>query len=242
MRPKSGQPTSIQGQVGPKPQLGPPEPFLAPNPMKTLRTHFGQGSPWNTFQPMASGNHQRPPDQLSNPSPQLKGDFPILHASRTQGCRSAAYMVPKSNAHFEGDLFSSSVWQSMAAIRRPFKDPNHLALQELGWQLSQDYLKGPSQRLFIIQSVVKAESTSILLGQLNWSIQAEINYTCMSLTQSGQFKFHCGNSITEFNSQDVQNCIGPIQTIQLVTHLPASAPQLFTYTGHLSSPGDFFPS
>ncbi|MBW0543359.1 hypothetical protein O181_083074 [Austropuccinia psidii MF-1] len=44
---------------------------------KTLRTHFGQEPPWATFQPMASGNHQRPPDQLSNPSPQLKGDFPI---------------------------------------------------------------------------------------------------------------------------------------------------------------------
>ncbi|MBW0497532.1 hypothetical protein O181_037247 [Austropuccinia psidii MF-1] len=45
--------------------------------MKTLRTHFSQGSPWTNFQSMASGNHQRPPDQLSNPSPQLKGDFPI---------------------------------------------------------------------------------------------------------------------------------------------------------------------
>ncbi|MBW0571104.1 hypothetical protein O181_110819, partial [Austropuccinia psidii MF-1] len=41
---------------------------------------------------------------------------------------------PKSNAHLKGGFFNSSVWQSMAAIRRPFKDPNHLALQELGWQ------------------------------------------------------------------------------------------------------------
>ncbi|MBW0513494.1 hypothetical protein O181_053209 [Austropuccinia psidii MF-1] len=130
----------------------------------------------------------------------------------------------------------------MAAIRRLFKDPNHLALQELGWKLFQDYSKGHSQRLFIIQSAVKAESTSILLGQLNWSIQAEINCTFMFLVQLGQFIFHCGNSITQFNSQDGQNCIGPIKTIQPVTHLPGSAAQLFTYTGYLSSPGDFFPS
>ncbi|MBW0491257.1 hypothetical protein O181_030972 [Austropuccinia psidii MF-1] len=42
----------------------------------------------------------------------------------------------------------------------------------------------------------------------------------MSLAQLGQFIFHCGNSITQFNSQDGQDCIGPIQTIQPVTHLP----------------------
>ncbi|MBW0504902.1 hypothetical protein O181_044617 [Austropuccinia psidii MF-1] len=130
----------------------------------------------------------------------------------------------------------------MVAIRRLFKDPNHLALKELGWQIFQDYSKGHSQRLFIIQSAGKAASTSIRLEQLNWSIQAAINYTCMSLAQLGQFIFHCGNSITQLNSQDGQNCIGPIQTIQPVTHLPGSAPQLFTYTGHLSSPGEFFPS
>ncbi|MBW0567106.1 hypothetical protein O181_106821 [Austropuccinia psidii MF-1] len=55
----------------------PPKARWAPNSMKTPRTHFGQGSPWTTFQPMAYGNHQRPLDKLSNPSPQLKGYFPI---------------------------------------------------------------------------------------------------------------------------------------------------------------------
>ncbi|MBW0544739.1 hypothetical protein O181_084454 [Austropuccinia psidii MF-1] len=103
----------------------------------------------------------------------------------------------------------------MAAIRGLFKDPNHLALQELGWKLFQDYSKGHSQRLFTIQSVVKAASNSILVGQLKWSILAAINYTCMSLAQLGQFIFQCGNSITELNPQDGQNCIDPIQTIQL---------------------------
>ncbi|MBW0507355.1 hypothetical protein O181_047070 [Austropuccinia psidii MF-1] len=51
------------GHVGPKPQVGPPEPNLAPNLIspknvqKDPRTHIGH------FQPLAFGNHQRPPDQ-----------------------------------------------------------------------------------------------------------------------------------------------------------------------------------
>ncbi|MBW0464204.1 hypothetical protein O181_003919 [Austropuccinia psidii MF-1] len=40
--------------------------------------------------------------------------------------------IPKSITHFEGRLFSHSVLQSLKATRRPFKDPNHLALQILG--------------------------------------------------------------------------------------------------------------
>ncbi|MBW0573599.1 hypothetical protein O181_113314 [Austropuccinia psidii MF-1] len=85
---KRGKPTSPQGQVGPKPQLGPPEPILALNPIKTLRTQF-----W-PITPMASGNHQRPPDQLSSSFLlTLRGILPFLHASHTQGCRSGAYMV-----------------------------------------------------------------------------------------------------------------------------------------------------
>ncbi|MBW0542778.1 hypothetical protein O181_082493 [Austropuccinia psidii MF-1] len=63
----------------------------------------------------------------------------------------------------------------MAAIRRPFKDPNHLALQELGWESIQDYSKGHYQRVYILSISCKASSISILLGQLNWSIQAAIN-------------------------------------------------------------------
>ncbi|MBW0568021.1 hypothetical protein O181_107736 [Austropuccinia psidii MF-1] len=51
----------------------------------------------------------------------------------------------------------------MSAIRRSIKDPNHLALQELGWQFFQDHSKGHSQRLLIIQSDVKAESTQYSL-------------------------------------------------------------------------------
>ncbi|MBW0506139.1 hypothetical protein O181_045854 [Austropuccinia psidii MF-1] len=51
--------------------------------------------------------------------------------------------VPESNTHFKGGLLNSSVWQSMAAIRRPFKDPNHLSLQGLGWQFHSGLFQGP---------------------------------------------------------------------------------------------------
>ncbi|MBW0509256.1 hypothetical protein O181_048971 [Austropuccinia psidii MF-1] len=50
--------------------------------------------------------------------------------------------VPKSITHFEGSLFSHSLLQSLAATRRPFKDPNHLALQELDFIFFSGLLQG----------------------------------------------------------------------------------------------------
>ncbi|MBW0518688.1 hypothetical protein O181_058403, partial [Austropuccinia psidii MF-1] len=172
---KRGKQTIPQGQVGPKPQLGPPEPNLAINHHGTKmainhhRTHFGPGSPWPLIATRSA--------QL-NPSPHLEGNSsipPCTPHSRLQEWSlygiiyhyapfllrnsmvtfsepnpSFQIKVSKSNAHFKGGLFNSSVWKYMAAIRRPFKDPNHLALQELGWKFIQDYSKGHSQRLYII--------------------------------------------------------------------------------------------
>ncbi|MBW0553659.1 hypothetical protein O181_093374 [Austropuccinia psidii MF-1] len=110
--------------------------------------------------------------------------------------------VLKFITNFEGGLFSSSVWQSMVAIRRPFQDPNHLALQELGWQFFQDYSKGNSQRLFIIQSVVKAASTSILLGQPNWSIEVVIKNPVWPWINWANSYSTVGIQSHSFNSQD----------------------------------------
>ncbi|MBW0557539.1 hypothetical protein O181_097254 [Austropuccinia psidii MF-1] len=101
--------------------------------------------------------------------------------------------VPKSNTHFKGGLFNSSVWQSMGAIRRPFKDPNHLALQELGWQFIQDYSKGHSQRLYI----ASISFQGIKYFNTPWTTQlvhtGRNQSTCMYLAPLGQFIFHCGN-------------------------------------------------
>ncbi|MBW0521131.1 hypothetical protein O181_060846 [Austropuccinia psidii MF-1] len=130
----------------------------------------------------------------------------------------------------------------MAAIRRPFKDPNPLALRELGWQLIQDYSKGHSQRLYIIS----ISCQGIKYFNPPWTTQlvhtGGNQSTCMYLAHLGQFIFHCGNSVTLLKLQDGQICIDPIQTIQPVTHLPGSVFQLSTYTGHPSARGDFFPS
>ncbi|MBW0520117.1 hypothetical protein O181_059832 [Austropuccinia psidii MF-1] len=87
MRPKGA------SQVGPKPQLGPPEPFLATtsldpkvtkNLMDTILAinpvgpNFGHGPPWTNSSAMASGNHQISSVRLS---PQLQGisSFPPYH-------------------------------------------------------------------------------------------------------------------------------------------------------------------
>ncbi|MBW0577071.1 hypothetical protein O181_116786 [Austropuccinia psidii MF-1] len=87
MSPKGAKQAS---HLGPKPQLGPPEPFLAttsldPKMTKTLMDTFlainpvgpifGHGPPWTNSSAMASGNHQRPPDQLSPSFPSTPGDF-----------------------------------------------------------------------------------------------------------------------------------------------------------------------
>ncbi|MBW0479171.1 hypothetical protein O181_018886 [Austropuccinia psidii MF-1] len=69
--------------------------------------------------------------------------------------------ILKSITHFKGGLLSHSVFQSLVATRRPFGDPNHLALQELGCTFFQDYSKGNFKRLSSIQSVFKASSTSV---------------------------------------------------------------------------------
>ena len=84
MRPKGA------SQVGPKPQLGPPEPFLAITSLDPKMTNnlmdtflainpvgpnFGHGPPWTNSSAMASGNHQRPSDQLSTSFPSTPGDF-----------------------------------------------------------------------------------------------------------------------------------------------------------------------
>ncbi|MBW0480064.1 hypothetical protein O181_019779 [Austropuccinia psidii MF-1] len=132
---------------------------------------FGHGPPWTIIPSMASENHQSPPDQLSKHSPQLKGNsfhssmHPVL---KVAGVVHIWYYIPlctifaqkfngevfrtKShlfNSMFQNpipilkeDLFNSSVWQLMAAIRRSFKDPNHLTLQELGCTLIQDASQG----------------------------------------------------------------------------------------------------
>ncbi|MBW0476774.1 hypothetical protein O181_016489 [Austropuccinia psidii MF-1] len=106
----------------------------------------------------------------------------------------------------------------------------------------QDSSKGHSQRLYIISISFQG----IKYFNTPWTAQlvrTGVNQsTCMYLAQLGQLIFHCGNSITQFKFQDGKICIDPIWTIQPINYLPGSVFHLFTYTGHLSEPGYFFPS
>ncbi|MBW0589173.1 hypothetical protein O181_128888 [Austropuccinia psidii MF-1] len=57
----------------------------------------------------------------------------------------------------------------------------------------QDHSKRILRGYVVFQSVIKASSTSILLGQLNWSIQASINQPECPWPNWAHSIFHCGN-------------------------------------------------
>ncbi|MBW0578397.1 hypothetical protein O181_118112 [Austropuccinia psidii MF-1] len=130
----------------------------------------------------------------------------------------------------------------MVAIRRLFKDPNHLYLQELGWHNSFRIIQGKFSRgITSFQSVVKASSIQYSFGQPNSSVQASFNqpvwswpnwvisYSTVGIpSHSSKFKM----ARTVFPDPD-NTAIDPPSRINL---------SVFTYTGYLSSPGDFFPS
>ncbi|MBW0562821.1 hypothetical protein O181_102536 [Austropuccinia psidii MF-1] len=109
------------------------------------------------FQPLGSGNHQRPPAQFQKAFPSIQGkDSPspmysipriqawciyciIYHYAPILPCNpmvmfsepnyAFSIQVPISITHFKGSLFSDPVLQSLVAAIRPFEDPNHLALR-----------------------------------------------------------------------------------------------------------------
>ncbi|MBW0571781.1 hypothetical protein O181_111496 [Austropuccinia psidii MF-1] len=112
MRPKGakgGQPPSPQGQVGPKTQLGPPEPFLVTNSLdprlaKNAMDTFLAGNPvgplfwpWTTMDHYFSHGLWQPPEATRSGQsafPSAYGEFfSFLHTIRTQGCRHGPYMV-----------------------------------------------------------------------------------------------------------------------------------------------------
>ncbi|MBW0578211.1 hypothetical protein O181_117926 [Austropuccinia psidii MF-1] len=100
---------------------------------------------------------------------------------------------------------------SVEATRRQLEDPNHLALQRLGCHflistILREILRG-------YQSFISFSRHQVF--RIPWTTQlvhtGSNQASCMGL---GCFIFHCGSPFTQFNSQDGQNFIGPIQTIQ----------------------------
>ncbi|MBW0497572.1 hypothetical protein O181_037287 [Austropuccinia psidii MF-1] len=154
--------------------------------------------------PVASGKPQRPPAQIRSTLPlNSRGRFlippwmpysriqewciygiiyhyaPFLLSTPMVTVSGPNSMIPNQGPKIHHQFQRRTLQLIRLAIHGGYQKtvpgPQPPGPQELGWQFFQDYSKGHSKRLFTIQSVFKAESTSILLGQLNWSIQAAIN-------------------------------------------------------------------
>ncbi|MBW0552652.1 hypothetical protein O181_092367 [Austropuccinia psidii MF-1] len=211
---------SPQGQVGPKPHLDLPEPKLVTNPLDPklakdpLDTNlainpigpiFGHGQPWTNISDTASGNHQRQPDQLSQPSPQLMGNsfhsF-IPSVLKVAGMVHIWYYIPLCTIFAQqsnGDVFRTHFHLSISRSQNPApisKEDYSAHQSDKLWRQSEDFSRIPTtcicrswvgtffriiqkgkfpRGITSIQSVFKASIISILLGQLNSSIQASFN-------------------------------------------------------------------
>ncbi|MBW0500789.1 hypothetical protein O181_040504 [Austropuccinia psidii MF-1] len=150
--------------------------------------------------------------------------------------------VPGPSAISKKDFSAIQSCNSLAATRRPFEDPNHLALQRLGCHfLISTNLRAILRGYQYFQSLSRHQVFSIP-WKPNWSIQEVIKHPVWPWPNSA-------NSYSTVVIQSHRSILKMVRTIlaqfqqySRMIHLPGSAFQLFTYTGHLSSPGVFFPS
>ncbi|MBW0524334.1 hypothetical protein O181_064049 [Austropuccinia psidii MF-1] len=246
--------TNPIGKVGPKPQVGPSKPILTlKNGQIDPRTQIGHSQPpvatrsSSASFPLDSGERLSFTNVLhikdlgmvniwyniplcTNFAQQSNGD-----GFRTKLCHF------KSITHFEGSIFIHSVLQSLVATRRPFKNPYHLALQELGCIFFSGLFRGKFQE--VIKHPISCQG--IKYFSIPWTPQLVhtgcIQASCMALALFGQFIFHCGNSITQFNSQDCQIFIDPKQSMQPRINPPGSVFSFSHILATFSSLGTFSP-
>ncbi|MBW0495229.1 hypothetical protein O181_034944 [Austropuccinia psidii MF-1] len=233
MRPKGakGEPSSYQGQVGPKPQLDPPEPILAINPLDTkmaiepVGRIFGHGTLFQPWPLATTRGHQTSSASFSLKLGVILSTPPCTAYSRLQEwCiygiiyHYAPFLLSNSMVTFSGP--NPTIPNKGPKIQRPFSKEDSLTHQSRNpWRQSedhsripitwfcrswggnfiQDYSKGILRGYTVFQSVFKASSISILLGQLNCSMKALINQPVCPWFNWGNSIFHCGNSITQFN-------------------------------------------
>ncbi|MBW0514275.1 hypothetical protein O181_053990 [Austropuccinia psidii MF-1] len=122
-----------------------PKPTLGPKLTKNHKLAINQS--------MASGNHQRPPDQLQAGIPlQFRGRLPFLPCTPYSNyapfllrnpmvtLSGPNYVIPnevsKPSPSLKEEFSAIKSGSSLSAIKRPFDNPNHLALQGLGFQFS----------------------------------------------------------------------------------------------------------
>ncbi|MBW0561691.1 hypothetical protein O181_101406 [Austropuccinia psidii MF-1] len=114
---------------------------------------FGHGPPWTIIPAMASGNHQRPPDQLRKHSPQLKGNsfhssmHPVLKVS---GVVHIWYYIPLCTIFaqkFNGDIFRNKFHDSKSWSKNPtpiLKEDTSSHQSGNPWRLLEDHLRTPT--------------------------------------------------------------------------------------------------
>ncbi|MBW0522883.1 hypothetical protein O181_062598 [Austropuccinia psidii MF-1] len=106
--------------------------------------------------------------------------------------------VPSPSPFLEKDVSAIQSRNSLAATRRPFEDPNHLALQRLGCHLLirtiiRAILRGcQSFQSFSRHQVFSIPLTTQLVHMGSNSASS------MALARLGQFIFQCGNPVTQF--------------------------------------------
>ncbi|MBW0512282.1 hypothetical protein O181_051997 [Austropuccinia psidii MF-1] len=219
MRPKGAKGGS---SAAPKPQVGPPEPVFDPKwPKNHLRTQIGHKSVHGLWKPSEATRSapikDSPPVQgktsLSSMHSVLKDQewciYGIIYhyapfllsnpmVTLSEPNHVIPNQVPSPSPFLKKDLSAIQIRNSLAATRRPFEDPNHLALQRLGCHLLiRTIMRAILRGCQFFQSFSRHQIFSI-----SWTAQLVhmgINSaSCMALAQLGQFIFHCGNPVTQF--------------------------------------------
>ncbi|MBW0473731.1 hypothetical protein O181_013446 [Austropuccinia psidii MF-1] len=139
-------------------QVGPPEPVLAPKPNQprngqtTLGPKIGHSSAhglWKPLEATSSAPRKYSPQfqEKTFPSSSIQEwcicgiiyhYAPFLLSNPMVRFSGQNYMIPNQVPNpspiFKEDFSAIQYGNSLVATRRPFEDPNHLALQELGCQ------------------------------------------------------------------------------------------------------------
>ncbi|MBW0553458.1 hypothetical protein O181_093173 [Austropuccinia psidii MF-1] len=103
--------------------------------------------------------------------------------------------VPSPSPFLKEDVSAIQSGNSLAASRRPFEDPNHPALQRLGCPLLiRTIMRAILRGYQSFQSLSRHQ-----VFRIPWTTQlvhtGSNQTSCMAL---GQFIFHCGNQVTQF--------------------------------------------
>ncbi|MBW0481178.1 hypothetical protein O181_020893 [Austropuccinia psidii MF-1] len=118
--------------------------------------------------------------------------------------------------NFEEGCFSYSVWKFPGSYQKTLRGPQPPGPAGFGWSI---VIRNFLRKILIAYHSFQSFSRHKILS-IPWTTQlvhtGNNQARCMALAHFGQFIFQCGNSVTQFNSQNGQNSIDPIQKIKQV--------------------------